>query len=150
MKRMRIRFAKEVFDEQAGVGGKVTIKADPLVEEAKKYKSAEDFVKKQTVIYHGTPYKFEKFDPERTPGGTAWFSDNLDAVKNNRVEGSRPAGSQWNVVERYIKPGIKLVDRSTPEGKRMADNLYSEQLESMGYRGIKHEADAHTFCKRGI
>ncbi len=40
----RIRFAKDVFDEQAGVGGKVTKKTDPLVEEARKYKSAEEFV----------------------------------------------------------------------------------------------------------
>lgn len=115
---------------------------DPLITEAKKYKNAEEFVSKQPAIYHGTPFKFDKFDPERTPGGSAWFSDNLDAVRANKVEGSRASGQPWNVMERYIKPGVKLVDRNTTAGKKMADNLYREQLESQGYRGIKHEADA--------
>ncbi|MBK9580265.1 MAG: hypothetical protein IPO40_24635 [Fibrobacteres bacterium] len=58
----RIRFAKEVFDEQAGVGGKVTVKKDALIDDPKKYKSAEEFVKAQTNAYHGTPNKeFSEF-----------------------------------------------------------------------------------------
>ena len=36
--------------------------SDDLVSEAKKYKSAEDFVKAKTNAYHGTDKVFEKFD----------------------------------------------------------------------------------------
>jgi len=36
-----------------------------LVEEAKKYKSADEFVENQNIIYHGTDAEFDKFTSQR-------------------------------------------------------------------------------------
>jgi len=38
------------------------VKVDPLVEEARKYKSAEEFVKAKINLYHGTSKDFKDFD----------------------------------------------------------------------------------------
>ncbi|MBC8435305.1 hypothetical protein H8D91_02270, partial [archaeon] len=40
----------------------LTGKSKPLAQEAKKYNSAEEFVKAQSIYYHGTNAKFDKFD----------------------------------------------------------------------------------------
>lgn len=118
---------------------------EPIAEEARKYKTVEEFVKAQPAIYHGTPNKFSKFAKDKMYGGRAWFSDSKKAVEANNVEASRPAGSQWNVMERFIKPNIKIADRNVPEIRKLVDNEYTDSLIAKGYRGIKHEADA----KRG-
>lgn len=45
------------------VGKTVVSKESPLIQEARKYKSAEEFVKAQTNAFHGTSYgEFDKFD----------------------------------------------------------------------------------------
>ena len=108
--------------------------------------SFDEWVKGQTSIYHGTTKTFEKFDPELSPGGSAWFTDSRKALETGQDVGlNRAAGETVKIMDRYIKPGLKLVDRGTPEGKKLADDLMTGQLESQGYRGIIHEADA----KRG-
>lgn len=97
----RIRFAKDVFDEQAGVGGKVTIKKDPLVEEARgksleeyikssefkteyartKLKVAEDGKPITVTVYHGTPDGrfLEEFDPTKK----GYFKDAPELLPDN-------------------------------------------------------------------
>lgn len=115
---------------------------NPLAQEATKHKSADEFVKAQQPIYHGTTETFNKFSRDKGYGGTAWFSDNKEAVANNLVEATKPSSSKWNVMERYIRPGIKLVDRNTPEGVKLDNSMMKDQLRSMGYGGIRHEADA--------
>ena len=108
--------------------------------------SFDEWVKGQKPIYHGTTKTFEKFDPELSPGGSAWFTDSRKALETGQDVGlNRARGETVKIMDRYIKPGLKLVDRGTPEGKKLADDLMTGQLESQGYRGIIHEADA----KRG-
>jgi len=57
----------------------------PLYEEARKYKSAEEFVDKQTNTYHGTSQKIDKFSREslwrstNTIAGKEWFRFTDDA-----------------------------------------------------------------------
>ena len=58
----------------------------PLAQEAKKYKSAEEFVKAQPTVYHGSNAKFDNFDFKKTGLASgekplhglegAWFVDN--------------------------------------------------------------------------
>ncbi len=118
------------------------LKPDPLMAEAQKYGTAEEFVKGQKAIFHGTTKQFDKFDPELSPGGSAWFTDSRKALETGADVGlSRRAGETVKIMDRFVKPGLKLVDRSTAEGAKMADDLMGAQLEGMGYRGIIHEPD---------
>lgn len=107
-----------------------------------KFNNVEEFINAQTPIYHGTTEKFNKFSDKKGVGGTAWFSDNKKAVEENLVEATKPAGAKWNIMERYINPEIKLVDRNTIEGRKLDDNMMKGQLRDMGYGGVKHEADS--------
>jgi len=66
-------------------------KQDPLVVEARKFKTAEEFVKAQPKVFHGTTQKFEDFDFEllgKSSGETpvfdlkgTWFVDNKTVAK---------------------------------------------------------------------
>ena len=118
---------------------------NPLLTEARKYKSAEEFAKSQKTIYHGTPKTFNKFDNSKSYTRSTWFSDSKKATLANDVEATRPPGSKWNVMERHIKPGTKLLDTTTKEGAKMHDNLMTQQVIDLGYRGVKYPADS----KRG-
>ncbi len=63
---------------------------DPLIQEARKYKSAEEFIKKQPVVYHGSQTPLKKFSNEQ---GTFFTDDMMNA------EGY--AGGE-NVYEGYL------------------------------------------------
>ena len=71
-----VSFAKAVFDEKDGVATRDVIDGDSnLVEEAKKYKSAEEFVQAQgTPVYHGTNKNFDVFDVTKK-GSTQGFDE---------------------------------------------------------------------------
>lgn len=114
---------------------------NPLLEQAKNAKTLDEFVKAQFAIYHGTPNKFSRFSKEKMYGGRAWFSDSKKAVEANNVEASRPAGAQWNVMERYLKPDVKIADMRIPEIEKLVDNEYTDSLIAKGYRGIRHKPD---------
>lgn len=43
----------------------------PLYEEAKKYKSADEFIRAQDTIYHWSPYKFDEFNTDNV-GKSVW------------------------------------------------------------------------------
>jgi hypothetical protein len=98
----------------------------PLAQEAQKYKTAEEFVSKQKPIYHGTNESFTKFDTNKMEGNQAWFTDNKADFANGNSSGS--VGTK-NVMERYIKPGLKFADEKT------ASKLYTDQLIQEGYAG---------------
>lgn len=64
---------------------------EPLAEEARKYKSAEEFVKAKTDLFHGSiGGDFKSFDPSKFSTGTgsdyfgkgAYLTDNLEAAKD--------------------------------------------------------------------
>ena len=66
-------------------------KGEDLLREAKKYKSAEEFVKAQgKTVYHGTNAKFDVFDKSKIGEATGvgdwgdgfYFSDNEDVAKS--------------------------------------------------------------------
>jgi hypothetical protein len=111
---------------------KFRVEEEPLAVEAKKYKSAEDFVRSQKAIYHGTPEKFSKFDTSRSEGNATWFTADKKDIIDNTAGAVQGPGQKLNIMERYVKPGLKL---ATPE---MADKMYTDQLVAEGYKGIKY------------
>ena len=106
--------------------------ASPLMAEAKKYKTAEEFVKSQPVIYHGTNEKFSKFDLNKHEGGVVYFTDSLGDFGAENKSGA--VGTK-NIMERYLKPDLKL------GGYDEADKFYTDQLKKDGYDGLKLEKD---------
>lgn len=118
-----------------------------LIQEAKKYKSAEDFVKAQQKLLHGTKTNFDKFDLSKSGdvqhsdwGSGAYFTDNIGNAKNF----AKVAGGDV-VLERYA-PNIKYADGS----KLLKDSGFmnalddgmefttpAEYLNKKGYGGVK-------------
>lgn len=112
----RIRFAKDVFDEQAGVGGKVTIKKD--VSDPKNFKSAEEFVNAQgQVLYHGGA-KIDEVGSMRSRWKAFYMSDDPTYAKSY-------GGSKSVLNEIVLSPDAKLADLRKP-----TDELIS-QLDQM-------------------
>jgi len=103
-----------------------------LIAEARKYKTVDEFVKGQQHIYHGTPKKFSSFDTSISEGNATWFTADKADITNNTAGAVQGAGEKLNIMERYVKPNIKL---ATPD---MADAKYTDQLISEGYRGVKY------------
>lgn len=108
-----------------------------LIKEAKKYKSAEEFVKAQQPISHYTAQKFNKFDLSKTEAQSVWFTDNpkID-LKTGQGLGSAQVGTGGAKykMDRYINPKSKIIDI---EKSDLADKYTSGQLIDMGYSGIK-------------
>lgn len=102
---------------------------DALIQEARKYKSAEEFVKEQgTQIYHGTDKVFKEFDIKKTPDGSIWFTDN----KNSIIKGDSGASGSTRIIDRFINENeLKLADWNA------YDKYSLDQLQNMGYDGIK-------------
>jgi hypothetical protein len=90
---------------------KETVK-DPLFEEAKKYKSAEAFIKAQgEPLYHGTNKKFKKFDIEKS--GIVQHADwglgiYLTPNKDHAMNFAKVAGG--NIVMEVYTPNTKYID----------------------------------------
>ena len=110
-----------------------------LATEAKKYKSAEEFVDAQgKEIYHATDKQFDKFDPTLTKDeyGT-WFTSIKDDAYN--------LPKHPIVREVIIKKDVKLILESkfskvenTDEYLNYKGNYYEYLLEK-GYKGIDYE-----------
>lgn len=106
----------------------------PLIKEAKKYKSAEEFVKKQPVVYHGSSSgPLERFDNKK--GGAFFTEEYSDAAGY--------AGDPDNVYEGYLhfkKPliidakGAKWDNLNTKFGKTTQEIVGN--AEKAGYDGV--------------
>lgn len=108
-----------------------------LESEAKKYKTAEEFVKKQSPISHYTAQKFDKFDLDKTEAGSIWFTDNSKIdLKSGQGLGSAQVGTGGSKykMDRYINPKAKIIDI---EKSDLTDKYTTGQLIDMGYSGIK-------------
>jgi hypothetical protein len=108
-----------------------------LINEARKYKSAEEFVKAQKPISHYTSQKFDKFDLSKTEAQSVWFTDNpkID-LKTGQGLGSAQvgAGGVKYKMDRYINPKSKIIDI---EKSDLTDKYTTGQLIDMGYSGVK-------------
>ena len=106
----------------------------PLLAEAKKYSTPEEFVKAQPAIYHGTPAKFEKFDTSKSEGGATWFTEDSSEILSGEAGAVQGPGQKLNIMERRIKPGVKL---ATPD---VEEKLMTDQMIAEGYRGVTYPA----------
>jgi len=79
------------------VGKTVKKELEPLAQEAKKYKSAEEFVEAQPIVYHGSPEPLQKFEKR----GAFFTEEYADATGF--------AGSPDNVYEGYLNLKKPLV-----------------------------------------
>ena len=107
--------------------------SDPLAQEARKYKSAEEFVKKQIPVYHGSPVPLKKFSNKK---GGAFFTDSME-------DASGFAGNSDNVYEGYLnfkKPliidakGAKWDELNTKWGESTQEIISNAEKE--GYDGV--------------
>jgi len=75
--------------ELTDIWNKAQEKPTDLIQEAKKYKSADEFVKAQAKDFHGTNVRFDKFEKSKLGVSTNaksaekgfWFTDNKDVAK---------------------------------------------------------------------
>lgn len=110
-------------------------RANKLAEEAKKYKSAEEFVKAQPKVYHGTPETFDEFNTDITGDGAIWFTESVDEIRANKTGGVSKAGQKINEMERVIKPNVKLATGAIEDKANGSDDLIAQ-----GYRGVVYPA----------
>lgn len=120
---------KSKFLDKNRIFGKIDSREANLLEEAKKYKSAEEFVKAQgKEIYHGTDKVFKELDVTKTPDGSVWFTDNLDSIK----KGESGASGTKRIINKFINENdLKLA------GWDDYDNYSLDQLQEMGFDGVK-------------
>ena len=114
-------------------GTPISKELQPLAQEARKYKSAEEFVRKQPVVYHGSRIPLKKFSNKK---GGAFFTDSME-------DASGFAGTPDNVYEGYLslkKPlvidakGAKWNELNTKWGKSTQEVVANAHKE--GYDGI--------------
>ncbi len=105
---------------------------DPLVQEARKYKSAEEFVKAQgDTLYHGTGIKFDEFDPSmrgsitgaKSAEGAIWFTDNPRVAKAYSVH-----AAETGVVTKALKEADALEKIAKKSGKESDWKAHDEAL----------------------
>jgi hypothetical protein len=99
-----------------------------LINEAKKYKTADEFINSKKKIYHGTDKMFDEFDVSKSQDGGIWFTDRLDLIESGEVG----ASGKGRVIERYIDDNnLKLADWED------VDKYTDDQLINMGYDGYR-------------
>lgn len=135
--------ARVLMGKQSPMG--MSIKAEsPLLQEAGKYKSAEEFVKAQgKTYYHATDANFDNFNPSMNPDDVGtWFAGNKANVLDPEVAKTLPI-----VKEQVLKPGTKLITEEqlsrfekTPFVLNSRKPIH-ELLMEKGYRGIRYAGD---------
>jgi len=112
---------------------KPVAKVEPLLEEARKYKSADEFVEAQIPVYHGSPTPLKSFADKK---GGVYFTDEY-------ADATGFAGSPDNVYEGYLdfkKPlvidakGAKWNELNTKYGESTQEVVNNAQKE--GYDGV--------------
>lgn len=117
---------KKAVDEIAAKFNKKEIEpvtdVNQLEEEAKKYKSAEEFIKAQgETIYHGTSGKFETFDEKmkgsvtgaKSAHGATWFTDSPEVAKAYSIYAAE--AGPVNKILRQIEETEKIAKKSGAE-----------------------------------
>ena len=116
--------------EEANGKTKVPVKeSNPLLAEAKKYKSADDMIKsmedKWEIVYHGTNNKFDKFDAGKISSATDdglygrgfYFTPSKEYAKN------APRGWAKEIMKVHVKADNLLDIRKYKDIQKLADML---------------------------
>lgn len=110
---------------------KATVKApkDPLMAEARKYKSADEFVKKQwDKFIHETNTKFDEFDLSKYRSNTndAWLGDGIYAQKDGTFKIEKYGDIK---METYLTPDAKIF-KGDPVDYLKSKNLWDNNIDS--------------------
>ena len=106
-------------------GGEITTELEPLAIEARKFKSAEEFVKGQgKTVYHATNKDFTEFNigkANTSQGGAkaVFFSDTPSGTKYYQ------RGANSKIIEATLSPEAKIFDYKNNQGiiNKYVDNL---------------------------
>ena len=78
---------------------------EPLIEEAKKYKTADEFIKAQgTPVYHGGTEEFDKFDASKAWTNTGWDNANKPDMTIRKKDTVKPKGVDTKIKKVVEKP----------------------------------------------
>lgn len=149
-------YAKKIGEKTKNIKPGLTIEDVSKKLDPKNFKTAEDYVKAQPVVYHGTPEKFDNFSLEQAGKSTDsgmfgkgfYFTDDLKEATTYSKRGNK-VGEVKEVVLDLKKPYIiktkadipKIdVPMDTIEQMKVADKEYSrlftEKLQKQGYDGV--------------
>jgi predicted ABC-type ATPase len=106
---------------------------NPLAVEARKYKTADEFVKKQPIVYHGSQSPFTKFDNKQ---GTFFTDDMMNA--------DGYAGGE-NVYEGYLNLKNPLVIDAKGKLHRELDTPYGKTTQEIVGKVDKSKYDGVIF-----
>lgn len=131
-------------------GSKSSLEA--LKNEAKKYKSAEDFVKAKTNAYHGTNADFSVFDPKKIntvekagdyAGSGFYFTDTPERAGKYADQAVKKGGGKKNIIEASLDIKNPLVLKNKEDIKKFWDSFGGEEayfeLEAKNPALIKKE-----------
>lgn len=103
--------------------------SNTLIAEARKYKSADEFIKAQgEVLYHGTPFKFSDFKK----GKTTFFTPDRKFAEDYGYDKSfaRELDADIQVLERYGK--LNIFDSKNKDHVRKIKDLLPKEIDIMG------------------
>lgn len=113
------------------LGNKGELNLTPLHEEARKYKTPEEFVKSQNTVFHGTGTKFNKFDDTmrgtitgaKSAQGAIWFTDDLKTAQAYSTH-----AAETGVVKKALAEADALEKIAKKSGKQSDWNKYDAKL----------------------
>lgn len=146
-----------------------------LLQEAKKFKTADEFVKAQPKVYHGTQAKFDKFetkfatDAEGRKLNLGWGKNNFyfttkkgEALKYATRERSPEVAKLYpkgepNVIEAFVdikKPFDMEIGKNAERWRKVRDGYWSDGVSDFNYHKIpngktKAEAFVEQLKKEG-
>lgn len=129
-----IQETETVIPTESNKAAKSVVKPEePLIAEARKYKSAEEFVKTQgKPIYHGTNADFKVFDKKKIGSATdeGLFGSGFYFGNTESFARIAPGGrGAKNIMEVYPSSDVKLFDIAKVKSKQeMADLLDMSEL----------------------
>lgn len=112
--------------------------ASQLIQEAKKYKSAEEFIKAQgTPVYHGTAGKFDVFDDKMTGSvtgaksahGATWFTDSPEVAKAYSIYAAE--SGLINKLQRQADELDKIARKTGKESDWLKYDKIVEEMEKL-------------------
>ncbi len=111
-----------------------------LIEEAKKYKSVEEFVSKQKIVYHGTNNKFNEFDIEKigSERDAGWYGKGLYFTNQKGVakqHGGNAIEAIVDIKNPYIIEKVDVEPMRQYVEKIGAEN-FTKELQEKGYDGV--------------
>lgn len=133
-----------------------------LIEEAKKYRSAKEFIDAQKVYYHGTNAEFDSFSPlDETRGGwlskghyfaadlgeAQGFGKNIKAgyLKLEKPFVIKPDTINNDGTVTFVKSPKEQIFEKFPETRDMKWNDVSKFLQEKGYDGIDNGSNVVVF-----